>query len=438
MLASALALLVASVTPGLHPAAADQFTPLEDPPSIVVNSTNIVVGNPQDSGESIDANMDPSKTGSDEPFDEFSKFQPSSGSSTEIYNVFATITTNGQLANVTRVRFCLYDSKDDEYATPATIDTDCTIPSAQETNAALPELSTVDEPKRLMVMEWQEGETPNIAVVGSNNYEDAGTFFAVGDVTENGDNTRSATIRFSFKVSNAMQVSDGWQIRMAAESQAEIDDVEQGEQSAIDEPATELTVNYFAEMTTNRATTDRTGESDPVSIVVNYGIVVPGVTVLKTGASSIDSGDYTANDVSDLTIVATKFAFDGNDILLAENGDISTDNSDRLTKDESDGGAEVTFAVADAIKNVPNGTVSLDCAFDDNVDLAETGDTDKFVQVITDARVLAAERDATGEGATDLADHSCMLNYPGGGPVANKDYTNTVTLGLTQSVVPAP
>ena len=435
MLASALALLVASVTPGLHPASADQFTPLEDPPSILVNTANIVVGAPQEGeGDEVTGSMDPTVT-EGSPFTSFTAFQPAATRSTEIYNVFATITTNGQLNNVTRVRFCLYDSDDDAYTDVTVVDTDCSIPTGQATSAALPAISAVSEPKRLMVMEWAAGTPATITVVGDNNYADAGTFFDLGNVTENVDaNTRSATIRFSFQVSNAMQVSSDWKIRMAAESQATIEGDTQDEQSAIDTPAAPLTVNYFAEMTTNRAD----------AAAIDYGIVVPGVTVLKTGTgsegASITSGAYTANDQSALTVAATRFFNGGtaedptNTIELATNGDISQENQDRRTVV---GGDTVTdIGLADGILNVPNGQVSLDCAFDDDVDLTDgedvVDDAAKFIQVRNAARVLATARSATDEDASSLANHSCMLNYPGGGPVANVLYSNTVTLGLIQ------
>ena len=438
MLASALALLVASVTPGLHPASADQFTPLEDPPSIAVDTANIVVGAPQEGeGDEVTGSMDPTVT-EGSPFTSFTAFQPASTRSTEIYNVFATITTNGQLDNVTRVRFCLYDSNDAAYAAESTgaalVDTDCSIPAGQATSAALPARSTVNEPKRLMVMEWAAGEDDGpatITVVGGNNYADAGTFFDLANVVENdGANTRSATIRFSFQVSNAMQVSSDWKIRMAAESQATISDVTQDEQSAIDTPAAALEVNYFAEMTTNRA------DAAPI----DYGIVVPGVTELKTGTggedASITSGAYTANDQSALTIEATRFFNGGaaeepdNTIELATNGDISQDNQDRRTVVGDETVDDI--GLADGILNVPNGQVSLDCAFDDDVALTVVEDAAKFIQVRNAARVLATARSATGETASSLANHSCMLNYPGGGPVANVPYSNTVTLGLIQ------
>ncbi len=414
-LASALAMLVALTGPGLLPASADQFTPLEDPPSIEVQADNILVGDPA----MAEASMVAAATGG---YTEFSAFQPASTRSTDIYNVFATITTNGQLENVTEVRFCLYDSNDDRYSTSSNIDTDCGIPADLASNEALPDVVTADnDPRRLLVIQWEAGETPSVTVVGDNNYLNAGTLFDLDGKTEAEDgNSRSAKIRFSFQVSNAMQVSDGWMIRVAAESQATIDSEAQTKQTSIDTPTEELTVNYFAEMTTGRAD----------SVTIDYGIVTPGVTVLREGATSISTGAYTANDASVLTINGTDFINDPgmveNTIALAANGDIFDINQDRTAEDTQAG----RFA---AIKNVPTGTVSLDCAFATAIDLETDEDVQKFVQVRNAARVFALGIVKTGESATSLADHSCMVNYPGGGPVANVVYSNTVTVAPIQS-----
>jgi hypothetical protein len=422
-LASALAMLVALTGPGLTPASADQFTPLEDPPSIVVQADNILVGDPV--MDVTDPMVAQSGTDVDE-YAAFEAFQPASPQSGEIYNVFATITTNGQLENVTEVRFCVYDSNDDRYATASNIDTDCGIPAALAPNDPLPAIVTEDnDPTRVLVIQWEAGGTPTITVVGDNNHLNAGTEFDLDGKTEAADgNTRSAKIRFSFKVSNAMQVSAGWKIRVAAESQATIGDGEgsiQGEQTSIDLPTNPLTVNYFAEMTTARES------------AINYGIVTPGLTILKEGDDSISTGAYTANGASVLTINGSDFVNDPgmgapeNTIALATNGDIFVPNDGR-----TDGDDEASRVAA--IKNVLTGTVSLDCAFAPSIDLEVDDDLKKFVQVRNAARIFALGIAKTGEDATELADHSCMVNYPGGGPVANVVYSNSVTVAPIQSV----
>jgi len=428
-LASALAMLVALTGPGLLPASADQFTPLEDPPSILVQADNILVGNPRPDGTDVTDEatgaMIAAVTGDPEtPYSAFSAFQPASTRSTEIYNVFATITTNGQLKNVTEVRFCLYDSNDARYSTDANIDVDCGIPADLASSEELPEAPTTTAPERLLVIRWIAGETPTVTVVGTNNYADAGTFFDLEETTEDGT-TRSAKIRFSFQVSNAMQVSDGWKIRVAAESQASIAEAAQAKQTSVDDASdVDLTVNYFAEMTTGRAD----------STTINYGIVTPGVTVLKTNVtdgddSSISTGSYTANDASVLTINGTDFITNGeptNAIPLATNGDIFADNTDRTDADSEE-------ARSVAITNVPSGTVSLDCAFVETVSLSDDAELQQFVQVRNAARVFALDISKTGESPTGLGRHSCMVNYPGGGPVANVVYSNTVTVAPIQT-----
>ena len=434
---SALGLLIALTGPGLTPAAADQFTPLEDPPSIVVNTTAIMVGDPQDGSDneltgSMIAAADESDDGSggtyDTPYSAFTEFQPASGSTSDIYNVFATITTNGQLSNVTEIRLCLYDSNDSHYATASSIDSDCGIDDAQVSSDPLPTAASSNaDPTRLMVINYDHsGPTTTVVDSENNNYTDHGTFYDVSNVTENGDGTRSATIRFSFSVSNAMQVSTGWKIRAAAESVATINSNAQDPQSAVHVPTDTFTVAYFGEMTTGRAATTGT---------VDYGIVTPDVTVLMTNESgspnnSISTGTYTANDYSAITIQGTDFQNSANSatIPLAENGDIWDSNAARSA------GASVA-QMETAIKNVPSGTVALDCAYVESVTttLDQEAELLDFVQVKESAaREFLIDQSATDEDGVDLEPHSCMVNYPGGGPVANVVYDNTVTLGVIQ------
>ena len=438
VLLSVLMLIVALAGPGLFPASADQFTPLEDPPSIMIAGTAITIGDPaaeDGSGGSIYANaFNPE----DAEWENFEAFQPADERSTEIYNVFANITTNGQLKNVQRIRLCLYDSGDDLGDTDAEADALCGIPLAQLSAEALPALpsatGTKNAPESRLVMEWRsaafhnalegldEGDAvsvPQVIIVGDNLYQDAGTAF---NVDPDGTATGTAAVRFSFKVSEAMQVSEDWKIRVAAQSRAVIDEEPQTTQSDIDAPDDTYTVNYFAMMKADRAADG----------AINYGVVTPGMTFLKTKAGetddSITSGQYHANDLSALTIEATDFVnAETNVIPLATNGDIDDTNFPRWT---ASGG---TPSLALAIKNVPSGEASLDCAFSDEVVLTDEEDAALFVQVRNFARVLATSQPATGEGGTtSLGNHSCMLNYPGGGPVANVVYSNTVTLAMIQ------
>lgn len=441
VLLSIVMLIVALAGPGLFPASADQFTPLEDPPSITIVADEIYTG--------ANAGLDPS----DSAFTALggAAIQPASptASPRTVHNIFAKLETNGDLGNVTEIRLCLYDAADDAFLDgsdpdESAIEEQCGIPETLSAGSGLPDAPTAEDqawhgdgpdPTRVFVMRWlasayntDEGSEDNgFQVVGANNYADANSLF-----TPSG---QEATARFSFNVSNAMQVSSDWQVRIAAESQATIDSAPQTKQSAQD-TAGPFTVGYFAQMTTPRTAT-------------SFGIVAPGVTVFRTksvsvgdSSTEIETGAFTANDATALTIQATKFTrVTGNgsddEILLDASGDIWNGNQDR-----SDGDSLAQMLAA--MTNVEEDRVSLDCAFLDEVSFDgddrpdEADELKQFVQVRTSARVFAlpgtslGEPRQTGELAETLDAHSCMLNYEGGAPTANVEYSNTVTVAPIQ------
>jgi hypothetical protein len=418
-LASALAMLVALTGPGLLPASADQFTPLEDPPSIVVVGSEIYLGD--------DDSIDPD----DEAFTALDSgaIIPAFPESTEIYNVFTELTTNGDLANVTEIRLCLYDSADPDFNDEIAGDQEdkiaavCGIRAGASTTGPLtsapsawtdPEAAGTAnfDPKKVFVIRWladEDGEeTPGFRVEqgGSTvNYEDAGSLF-----TPSG---QEATAKFAFKVSNAMQVSSAWKIRVAAESVTDIDERGTVGQSAQDLTAGPFTVAYFGHMS---------AVAEEVRPAVDFGVVVPSTTSKETG---IRTGHYTANDASNLTIRATDFTNGENTIGLADNGDFGNSNSDR---------SESVPEGVTPLLNVTSGRAALDCAFTSTADLV--ADAGIFVQVQNRARIFAISGiTATGEALrTNLSDHTCALSYSGGAPVANVPYSNTVVIGIMQRV----
>jgi hypothetical protein len=425
-------MLVALTGPGLTPASADQFTPLEDPPSIVVVGSEIYVGD----DASIDRD-DFTALGGDAIVPAF----PRSG---EVYNVFTELSTNGDLENVTEIRLCLYDSADVDFKTDDTADETkiaavCGIEAGLTTTGPLAAAPTAwtdtgdaatanFDPTKVFVMRWLVDEDGaggagfRVEQGGDTvNYENAGSAFTPAGL-------QTATAKFSFKVSNAMQVSSSWKIRVAAESvSTDTDNRDPKGQSAQDLPTATFEVAYFGHMS---------NEADEVRPSVEFGVVVPATTASQ---QNLLTGHYTANDASSLTIRGTDFVYDdaGTDrtIALASNGDIDAGNSARQTKDRNttDDLGEDSLSAADSVLNVKDGEVSLDCAFVPEATV-ET-DAASFIQVRTDgARIFATSGiSATGESLkTDLSAHTCLLSYRGQAPVANQLYTNTVIMGLIQ------
>lgn len=427
VLLSIVMLIVALAGPGLFPASADQFTPLEDPPSITVVSSEIFTLK-----DEATASLD---------LDDYEELdgdaiQPAFPRSGTVYNVFLDLATNGDLSNVTEIRLCLYDSADDDFDTDEKIAAVCGIAEDDDGTAPLSDAPTAwtnssdadtanFTPEKVFVIRWladEDGDgNAGFRVEnggGTVNYKDEGSAF-----TPDGQEARA---RFSFSVSNAMQVSSGWKIRAAAESVSDTDTRDPKGQSAQDLPAATFEVAYFGHMS---------NEESEVRPSIDFEVVVPNTTKVQ---QDIRTGHYTANDVSSLTIRGTNFTFDDagtpRTVALATNGDFGQANTDRREKDRNDTAVtlDTPLNAADAVLNVPDGQVSLDCAF---VAKATTADNaSAFVQVTTASRIFATSGiTATGEALrTNLSDHTCALSYRGAAPVANEEYTNTVIMGLVQ------
>lgn len=438
---SAVALLIALVGAGNQPARADKFTPLEDPPTISIETDAVVVTPSGILGDDMDPATD---DGDDTKYDSFSAFQPAFNGSDEIYNVFATITSNADdwQDNITRVRLCIYEPD----AIGALVSPDNTVNDVcgfelgglAAFTTALGDLPHKD-PRDILVIEWNAEDHTDSDLQGftvlddgdnqHSNVESRAAFLSTS--------TNEGLIRFSFKVSHAMQESDDWEIRVAVESQppsfdtaGEVcEDPEDGSctaqdpQSGTDISGTSDTpvtypVAYFGSMTTARDDT------------VNFGVVRFGEVVTRT---EIPSGAYVANAVSSLIIQATDFTNeDGATVTvpLAETGDLFDAGNEE--RDEEQDGDTTTWA--------GDNTVSLDCKFDDteslDLDSIRTGESPEYagwLQVGNFARVFATGKEATGESSESLDAHACALTYGGGAERANVVFSNQVDLGVMKS-----
>lgn len=468
---SAVALLIALVGAGNQPARADKFTPLEDPPTISIEANAVVV---TPSGTLVDP-MDPTTDDDDvEKYDSFTAFQPAFNGSSEVYNVFATITSNADdwEKNITRVRLCIYE--DD---------------AISETNAACGfvddgigpfttafESLTEKEPDEILIIEWNKAvHDGDSEFTGFQLLDDGENKHSLVDADENGLGSQAAflsaggddsgMIRFAFRVSHAMQVSSKWGIRVAVESQPPAFNAATGElwdpesdgggtsadpaectetgtpvgcelpdaQSGTDSTAADFEVAYFGSMTAARDNTS------------NFGVMALGSISTVT---EIGSGRYVANDASDLLIQATDFTngTGGGEVTvpLALTGDLDDDNSSGFAPltgvaFDSDPQDRARDQDGDLGTWAPDNRVSLDCKFDDNdeLDLSEirsagTPDYAGWMQVTNAARVFVTEMTATDEGGEDLDSHACALTYGGGAARANVVFSNQVDLGVAQ------
>lgn len=437
---SAVALLIALVGAGNQPARADKFTPLEDPPTISIE-TNAVVVTP--SGTLDDA-MDPTVSAADTTYDDFNAFQPAFDGSNEIYNVFATITSNADdwQENITRVRLCIYepaaigalDEPNDDVDVVCGFD----LGGLGAFEADLGDLPHED-PSDILVIEWNKTDYDDgddmtgftVLDNATNKHANAGSEAAFLAAT-----TNTGLIRFSFRVSHAMQESDDWEIRVAVESQPPSFDADGEEcedpgtgtcaaenpQSGTDISGTvdipsKYPVAYFGSMTAARATT------------VNFGVVRFAEVVTR---AEISSGSYVANAVSSVIIQASAFSNGSGGaevtVPLATTGDLF--NSSRNTDQDGD---TTTWA--------PDNRVSLDCKYDAteslNLNTIRAGaspDYASWLQVGNFARVFATGKAATPEAAETLTAHACALTYGGGAGRANVVFSNQVDIGIMKSI----
>ena len=383
---------------GLHGqvAVADDFIPRQSPPTVTISDVYQVTaegteGSATFTRGSVVTSLQPGK-------------ENSSGTQLDrtLYEVDVDVTTNGDLDSITLVSLCLV-----QQGTAPDSSTDLSTPcgfgddSGSNSYAAL---SGVVDPTTTLVASYHGGDED---ASGSLDSPDEDYAFAIEDdgQVEHGlesvvandveDDTttpeaKKRTVTFRFDLSHAMTNSTGdWYLRAVAVTQPP---KVGGETTA---PATQWAqavqgfgssgggdVLYYGGITSTRA-------------AQNYGPINVEGTSTKT---AITTGDYLANDSSNITLSATDFSYSDDTLPLGASADSA-------------------------------GTVKLECVETTTADANPAISLSSSNQVLK-AAVGASSLTGTAEDAVAADTHGCTLTYGGGAVYGNQTYSNTVTVGI--------
>lgn len=220
-------------------ARADVFTPTNDPPTV----ENLVL--PE-------------------------AMQPASPRSTAVYDLVATVGSQGTVANLKTVSMCWYKGSASSSCDDAATD-----------------------PKTQFKMIWTQS-TNSFSVVGTNNYRNAGSSTTYGDGT-----ALSMDVTFKFRISDAMLFGEDWNVKVSV--------VDQQDNSTPADPmfsseieASNLVVLYFGAVSTQPS-------SKP------FGALGFGES---NDVTNVSTGQFRANSASDINISATDFTYLSNTIPL--------------------------------------------------------------------------------------------------------------------------
>jgi len=346
---------------------ADGFIPVPDRPVVVVNEAP---------GESSAAAIQP-------------KYPDSGGAPTSggIYSVTATVTTNATLAAFSTITMCWYKAS-------AGTDTQCT---------------STPNPQNAFQMVWTEATaaaTPNgitgFAVTGSNAYVNSDSQTPATGTAAYTDTAHSMTIKFSFRVSNAMLAGSDWAVKVTAvyddticnnPATVEAEPCPESYTAADRTGSDEVTgrhVAYWGEMRAQRES-------------LAYGVIVPLATSSPQTASAFN---FVTNAPSDFTMAATDFSYD-----------------------PDGGGATPPDVVALTTGSPGLKRARLECRAADGQTNSETS----FLPLEVADISLGATIVPTGETVNTEGTIICTLQFGSGAGFALKEYSNIVTLSIVQS-----
>lgn len=323
-------LIVVSLNPMAEVAEADSFTSDAGPPS-----------------------MTPISVTDDTP-NAFVQFQPAFPESTDVYTVSTTVTKPGGIGTLSNgLTMCLWlvSSSDCRNANDDGVNL---TPNAQTTF--------------IMTWNWDSVNDQDVFTViddAGNNYQNVSSASNYSAAKEDQSQV-SATVDFSFKVSNAMRHSFDWNIQMRADDGTNV----------TFENLSNIRTNYFGSVTTQRS-------------AANYSVNEMGFDM----AEGRPMGAYTANANSDITIQASDF------VEMAE-GNVMLDLDN------------------------PNVVITMSCSdttqFDDNADIV----MDSTIQAFSAVNLIG------DEAPEQIGDHSCRMEYSKYVDAPNRMYSNTVTIGI--------
>ena len=333
----------------------------------------------------------------------------------QLYDVDVTVETNGELDSITLVALCLFEDDGGQVpAQDADLSGDCGYADASSNDPTGP---TSTDPRSVLSVAYHGGDTDGDGTADTSDQDPIYAFRVDDDasVTHGLESTvgndvadstgtpedKERTVTFTFDLSHAANNSDIWYLRAVAITQPPKIGGE-----ALPSAQWAQAVRGF-------------GSGGGAGEVLYYG----GITSTRTSQdfgplavdtpetkSSITTGDYLANDTSDITLVGTAFTYD--DANTADDPDDSIGLS-------TDGNTANTAGSAE---------VSLSCE-------ETTDNSNPALQVTTSigsllSNVTPSSDNADPEDATTADTHSCTLEYGGGAKFGSQTYTNTMTVGI--------
>lgn len=232
-------------------------------------------------------------------------------------------------------------------------------------------------------MKWVEDGTlvtgGTFSVIGSNKYANNGSVADYSDGT-----ALSMNIDFKFKISEAMAFSSDWAVHVWASDDQDQVTLEDGSVQVADYVSELNDVNYFGAVVTQRS-------------AQAFGDLQGGGSF---AIDNISTGSFQSNGASVITMEATDFTNGLNTVALSQMGTPLNGSGEAELRCNSgstyDGGFAMSIG-SDLIQGLHENVL--------------TG--------------------GTGESTDNSFVHSCQLYFSGGASQANIQYSNTVTIGIT-------